>query len=95
TSYQKETFPKDFGEIILKFLNKIRIYTMNNGVVAQRPLIMDENPSIRDVALKIHRSFFESFDHAIVIREWERQKRKKVGLDYILKDNDIVEIYIT
>ncbi|MFX0037425.1 MAG: GTPase [Candidatus Hermodarchaeota archaeon] len=95
TSYQKETFPKDFGEMILKFLNKIRIYTMNNGVVAQRPLIMDENPSIRDVALKIHRSFFESFDHAIVIREWERQKRKKVGLDYILKDNDIVEIYIT
>ncbi len=95
TSYQKETFPKDFGEMILKFLNKIRIYTMNNGVVAQRPLIMDENPSIRDVALKIHRSFFELFDHAIVIREWERQKRKKVGLDYILKDNDIVEIHIT
>ncbi|NVM38185.1 MAG: 50S ribosome-binding GTPase [Candidatus Lokiarchaeota archaeon] len=99
TSFQKENFPKEFGEIILKFLKKIRIYTMSGGIVAQQPLIMDlsVNLSVRvkDVAIKIHRSFYESFDHAIVIREGERQKRKKVGLDYILKDNDIVEIHIT
>jgi len=99
TSFQKENFPKDFGEIILKFLKKIRIYTMSGGIVAQQPLIMDlgVNLSVRvkDVAIKIHRSFYESFDHAIVIREGERQKRKKVGLDYILNDNDIVEIHIT
>lgn len=94
TSFQKETFPSDFGEIILKFLQKIRIYTMSSGIVAEQPLLMDKNPSIKDVALKIHRSFYDSFNHAIVIREGERQKRKKVGLDYILKDNDIVEIHI-
>lgn len=95
TSYMKEKLPKDFGEIILKFLNKIRIYTMSSGIIAQQPLIMDENSIIKDVALKVHRSFFESFEHAIVIREGERQKRKKVGLDYILKDLDVVEIHIT
>ena len=95
TSFQKEKVPNDFGEIILKFLNKIRIYTMSNGIIAQQPLIMDENVTIKDVAIKIHRSFYESFDHAIVIREGERQKRKKVGVDYILNDNDIVEIHIT
>ncbi len=95
TSYMKEKLPKDFGEIILKFLNKIRIYTMSSGIIAQQPLIMDENSTIKDVALKVHRSFFESFEHAIVIREGERQKRKKVGLDYILKDLDVVEIHIT
>ena len=95
TSFQKETFPNDFGEIILKFLQKIRIYTMSGGIVAEQPLLMDKNPSIKDVALKVHRSFYNSFEHAIVIREGERQKRKKVGLDYILKDNDIVEIHIT
>ena len=99
TSSQKENFPQDFGDIILKFLKKIRIYTMSGGIVAQQPLIMDldVNHSVRvkDVAIKIHRSFYESFDHAIVIREGERQKRKKVGLDYNLNDNDIVEIHIT
>ncbi len=95
TSYQKENFPRDFGERILKFLKKIRIYTMSGGIVAETPLIMDEIPTVKEVALKVHRSFYDSFDHAIVIREGERQKRKKVGLDYILKDNDIVEIHLT
>ncbi|UCC19102.1 MAG: 50S ribosome-binding GTPase [Promethearchaeota archaeon] len=95
TSMKTNDFPKDFGEIILRFLRKIRIFTMNNNVIAKRPLIMDENPTVGDVALKVHRSFYESFDHAIIIREGERQKRKKVGLEYILKDMDIIEIHIT
>ncbi|MFW9877941.1 MAG: GTPase [Candidatus Thorarchaeota archaeon] len=92
-STKTNNFPKNFGELILRFLKKIKIFTMNNNLIAERPLIMDENPTVGDVALKVHRSFFESFDHAIIIREGERQKRKKVGLDYILKDNDIVEIH--
>jgi len=93
TSIRTGNFPQNFGEIVLKFLKKIRIYTMNSGNIAVKPLIMNENPTIKDVALKIHRSFYELFNHAIVIRENEQQKRKKVGLDYILKDNDIIEIH--
>jgi ribosome-interacting GTPase 1 len=95
TSYIKKIFPEDFGVIILKFLEKIRIFTMNNGIVAEQPLIMDVDPTVKDVAIKVHRSFYDSFDHAIIIREGERQKRKKVGLDYKLRDNDIIEIHIT
>ena len=63
------------------------------GRIAEKPLIMDENSSIKDAAIKIHKSFFESFDHAVVIREGARQKRKKVGLDYTLKDKDVIEIH--
>jgi ribosome-interacting GTPase 1 len=92
-SIHKGNFPQDFGELILKYLKKIRIYTMSSGgVVAEKPLIMEESSTIKDAALKIHKSFYESFDHAIVIREGARQKRKKVGLDYALADKDIVEI---
>jgi len=94
-SFQKENFPKDFGEIILKFLKKIRIFTMSSGKVAEQPLLMEEGITVKEVAEKIHRSFYDSFDHAIIIREGARQKRKKVGLDYILKDYDVVEIHIT
>jgi ribosome-interacting GTPase 1 len=68
---------------------------MSGGIVAEQPLIMDESPTVKDVALKVHRSFYDSFDHALIIREGERQKRKKVGPEYILKDNDTVEIYMT
>jgi ribosome-interacting GTPase 1 len=94
-SMHKENFPKDFGETIIKFLNKIRIYTMNNGIVANEPLLMKEGVSVKEVAEKIHRSFYENFDHAVIIREGARQKRKKVGSDYILKDYDIIEIHMT
>ncbi len=95
TSIHKRNFPKDFGDLILKQLKKIRIYTMSSGKIAEKPLIMDENSTIKDATLRIHRSFYDQFDHAIVIREKARQKRKKVGLDYELNDHDIIEIHTT
>ncbi len=95
TSIIKGSFPNDFGKIILQFLKKIKIYTMTAKRVAEKPLIVDQHVTVKDVALKIHRSFYELFDHAIVIREEGRQKRKKVGLDYELKNKDIIELHTT
>ena len=96
TSVHTKNFPQDFGELVLKFLKKIRIYTMSSGGdIAEKPLVIEKNSTIKDAAIKIHKSFYESFDHAIVIRERARQKRKKVGLDYVLEDNDIIEIHIS
>jgi len=96
TSVKKKEIPENFGKIVLDFLGKIKIYTMHKGIVAEKPLILDcslNQPTIRDVALKIHRSFYESFDHAIVVRKDARQEKKKVGLDYELKENDIIELH--
>jgi len=96
TSALKGEYPNEFGEVILKFLGKMKIYTMHNGIVADKPLIMDTEPAIptvKDVALKVHKSFYQQFDYAIIIRESARQKRKKVGLNYELKDNDIIELH--
>ena len=95
SSVKKEeiTPESDFGKIILEFLDKIKIYTSHKGEVAQKPLIMDTRVKVRDVAIRIHRSFYEKFDYAVVIRKSARQKRKKVGLDYSIKDNDIIEIF--
>jgi ribosome-interacting GTPase 1 len=95
TSIKKSEFPDNFGVILLKYLNKIRIYTMNSGIIAEKPLIIDrENATVKEVATKIHRTFVELFDHAIVIRESDRQKRKKVGTEYQLKDNDVIELHL-
>ena len=95
SSVKKEeiTPESDFGKIILKFLNKIKVFTSHKGEVAQKPLIMDTRVKVRDVAIRIHRTFYEKFDYAVVIRKSARQKRKKVGLDYDIKDNDIIEIF--
>jgi len=93
SSVNKGIFPDDFGEVVLKFLRKIKIYTKNAGIVSDKPLIIDEDSTIKDVARKIHRSFYELFDYAIVIREGARQKKKRVGLDYKIEDNDIIELH--
>jgi ribosome-interacting GTPase 1 len=95
TSVKKDEFPNDFGEAILEILGKIKIYTMHAGEVADKPLIMDKGALVKDVALKVHRSFYDLFDYAIVIRKTVKQKKKRVGLGYALKDNDIIEIHIT
>ena len=93
SSSKKREFSPEFGKIVLDFLKKIKVFTSHKGVVAEKPLILDSKVSIRNVAIKIHRSFYEKFDYAIVIREGARQYRKKVGLDYEIEDNDIIELF--
>ena len=96
TSVQKSEFPDNFGDTVLKFLNKIKIYTMHQGVKAEKPLIMNTEPNlplVKDIALRIHRSFYDSFEYATIIREGTHQKKKKVGLDYEMRDNDVIEIH--
>jgi len=94
TSVKKNEIPEDFGKIVLNFLRKIKVYTMHKGVVAEKPLLINDiHPTVRDIAIKIHRSFLESFDYATVIRKDARQEKKKVGLDYELKENDIIELH--
>ena len=96
TSVKMRKIPGDFGKIVLTYLQKMKVYTMNKGIIAEKPLLIEcspNKPTIRDVAIKIHRSFYESFDYAIVIRKDARQEKKKVGLDYELKENDIIELH--
>ncbi len=65
----------------------------SDGTVAEKPLLMEKRSTIYDAALKIHRSFLDQFDYAVIVRKLARQRRKKVGLDYELEDNDIIEIH--
>jgi ribosome-interacting GTPase 1 len=67
----------------------------SSGKIADKPMILNENANVKDAALKIHKSFLELFQYAIIIREGSLQKRKKVGLDYKLEDKDIIEIHTT
>lgn len=94
TSVNKHEFPEDFGDLILKILGKIRIFTMNNGIVAEKPLIISKGSTIKDVAIKIHRSFYDDFDYAVVVRESAKQKRKRVGLEFQIKEGDIIELHM-
>ena len=73
-------------------LNLIRIWTKSDKGIADRPLVMKKGATVRDVAERIHSTFVKYFKYAVIRRMNERIPAKRVGLNYELKDGDIVQI---
>lgn len=95
TSAVKEKGFDKFGQVLLDFLRKIKIFTKSGTSIADKPLIMDKYSTVKDVTLKIHKNFYEYFKYAIIYREKGRMQKKRVGLDYYIKNNDVIEIFTT
>lgn len=77
---------------IFDSLNIIRIYTKQPGHKPEKkPVVLKKDSLIQNLARKIHKDFIKNFKFA---RIWRNKNLKKVGLKYILKDRDIVEIHI-
>ncbi len=74
----------------------IRIYLKPRGNKAdyEEPLIMNQNCTIRDVCLKIHRNFVKDFKYAYVWGKSVKFSSQKVGLDHILEDKDVLRIIL-
>ncbi len=82
--------------LILRTLGLIRVFTkqIHNDQYTPKPLVVRENSTVGDVAKLIHSSLYENFKYAII---WRRESYpkwpKRVGLEYRLKDGDVVEIH--
>ena len=85
----------DFGNNILEFLNKIKIFTKSGNKIAEPPLIVNKDSTVKDIALRIHKSFFKFFKYAIVYRKGLNMNKKRVGINYLLQNEDVVEIFTT
>jgi uncharacterized protein len=74
----------------------IRIFLKPRGdkIDYEEPLIMNQNCTIRDVCLKIHRNFVKDFKYAYVWGKSVKFSSQKVGLDHILEDKDILRIIL-
>lgn len=73
----------------------IRIYLKPRGdKIDDEPLIMNQNCTIRDVCLKIHRNFVKDFKHAYVWGSSVKFSSQKVGLDHVLNDKDVLRIIL-
>ena len=62
--------------------------------IDEEPLIMNQNCTIRDVCIKIHRNFVKDFKYAYVWGKSVKFSSQKVGLDHILRDKDILRIIL-
>lgn len=81
-------------EAIWKKLNLIKVYTKAPGKEKDYPPIaMKKNSTIKDLALFVHKDFLKNFRFA---RVWGSSKfpGQSLGLDYVLKDNDVIEIHM-
>ncbi|MFN3621756.1 MAG: TGS domain-containing protein, partial [Nitrososphaerales archaeon] len=78
---------------ILSKLGKIRVYTKApNSQPVDKPILLKEGATILDLAAEIHKDFLKFFSYA---RVWRRglPEGVKVGRNFKLKDEDIVEIH--
>ena len=81
-------------QAIWKGLGLMRVYLKQAGKEPdmEEPLIMKQ-ASVRDVCLRLHRIFEKHFKYARVWGPSAKYPGQKVGIDFKLKDCDIVEIH--
>jgi hypothetical protein len=85
----------DLKKLIYDKLAFIRIFLKPKGdKIDEEPLIMNQNCTIRDVCLKIHRNFVRDFKYAYVWGSSVKFSSQKVGLDHRLKDKDVLRIIL-
>ncbi len=87
---------KQLSEAILKRLDLIRVYSKNtqSDSYSRKPLIMRRGSTVGDVAKTIHTGLYENFKYARVWRINDYPNMyKKVGLNYVLDDQSIIEIH--
>jgi len=80
--------PRKIKEKIWRALDLIIVYTKDSNSVS--PMALKRGSNIKDFAIRIHKDFVENFAYA---RLWRDKKEKQVGLNYILKDGDVIEIH--
>ncbi len=87
---------RELSEKILKTLELIRVYTKEPGqtTYSTKPFIVKKGTTVGDLARKIHSELYEHFKYAKI---WKKDKYpnmfKRVGINYELQDEDIVEIH--
>jgi ribosome-interacting GTPase 1 len=84
-------------EQIFLHLRLIRIYMKPVGKKADyvQPMILREGQTVADACRYIHRDFHRNFRYASVWGPSAKHSGQKVGLEHVLKDQDVLTIVVT
>jgi len=95
-SVQEKAGINDVKQKIFENIGLIRVYTKEPGKKARldHPMILKKDSSIKDMAEKIRKDFPSRFLKAKVWGLSAKFDGQTVGIEHILKDKDIVEMYI-
>jgi len=83
------------GKELFSALGIMRIYTREAGSrkSSPKPFILKIDATVQDLARLVHSDFYMRFSSA---RVWSKRlifSPRKVGLSFVLRDKDIVELY--
>jgi len=80
---------------IFENISLMRIHTKEPGKKpTEKPIILKKNSSIKDVAEKIRKDYPERFIKARIWGKSAKFPGQTTGIEHILQDKDIVELYI-
>ena len=86
--------PKDIKERLWSILGLIKVYCKEPGHKPEKkPMVIRKGSTVEDAASDLHKDFSTYFNFA---RVWGSTKYpgEKVGPDYILEDEDIIELHM-
>jgi ribosome-interacting GTPase 1 len=85
----------ELGKALFDSLGVIRVYTKDPGSKEEtgRPFTLKRGATINDLAKNIHKEFVQNFLFAMVWAKRLPFSPKKVGLNFVLEDKDVVEIH--
>jgi len=94
-SCELKTGIDELGKALFDSLGVVRIYTKEPGmrVHSDHPFALRRGVTVNDLAKNIHKEFVSNFMFAMVWAKRLPFSPKKVGLNFVLDDGDIVEIH--
>lgn len=83
----------DVKKAVWNALGFIMVYTKDKGILS--PMALKSGAKLREFAFKIHKDFVKNFRFAQLWRRTDGKTRRiQAGLDYALKEGDIVELHM-
>jgi ribosome-interacting GTPase 1 len=94
-SCEKKIGAEELGNTLIQSLGIIRIYTKEPGSKTDtgRPFALKRGTTIGDLAKNIHKDFINNFLFAMVWAKRLPFSPKKVGINFVLDDGDVVELH--
>ncbi len=94
TSYYKNEGFDGVEEILFKQLGMIRIFTRNAvGDIAERPIILREGSTVENAVEVLSKKMLKFFRFTRVWGSSAKYDGEKVGLDRILHDGDVIQVF--
>ncbi|MCW4003417.1 MAG: 50S ribosome-binding GTPase [Candidatus Bathyarchaeota archaeon] len=94
-SCEQKTGVDELGKALIEVLGIIRVYTKEPGSrePTGRPFALKRGTTVGDLAKNIHKDFVSNFLFAMVWASRLPFSPKKVGLNFVLDDGDVVELH--